>query len=49
VGFGVPASSGLGSTGPVEVYEVTAAGAVRWHLVLEGVSSMYRATPLPEF
>jgi hypothetical protein len=50
VGFGVPANAAQGWTGPIEVYEVTEAGAVRWHLVIEaGVSSMYRATPLWEF
>lgn len=46
IGFGM--SRGLaGSTGPVEVYEVTQTGAVVWHLVMrEGIQLMYRATPL---
>ena len=42
--------SSVGSTGPIEVYEVTQAGEVAWHLEVGGaVSSMYRATPLFEF
>jgi hypothetical protein len=50
VGFGLLASTTLGSTGPIEVYEVTPAGDIVWHLVLDGaVQSMYRATPLWEF
>lgn len=50
VSFGTPANMPVGATGPIEVYEVTRAGAVRWHLQLGGeVSSMYRATPLPRF
>lgn len=49
VGFGPGANEALGSTGPIEVYEVTEGGDVVWHLVLDGlVSSMYRATPLFE-
>ena len=48
VGFGTAADlGGLGTTGPIEVYEVNEGGAVVWHLLIEGeVSSMYRATPL---
>jgi len=47
VGFGTPAGMPAGSTGPIEVYEVTAAGAVAWHLEIGGaVSSMYRASPV---
>ncbi|HEX7091714.1 MAG TPA: aryl-sulfate sulfotransferase [Longimicrobiales bacterium] len=45
VGFGM--SSGLnGSTGPIEVYEVTREGLVIWHLLVEGPRIMYRAEPL---
>lgn len=45
VGFGT--SRGVqGSTGPVEVYEVTPGGEARWHLVVENVRIMYRAEPL---
>jgi hypothetical protein len=48
VGFGTtrdfPAG---GATGPIEVYEVTPAGSVVWHLGVSGAAaSMYRATPL---
>ena len=50
VGFGLPQSAQLGSTGPIEAYEVTRDGQVVWHLAVDGlVSSMYRATPLFEF
>jgi hypothetical protein len=45
VGFGM--SAGLtNSTGPTEVYEVTAEGQVVWHLSLE-TQVMFRAEPLP--
>ncbi len=46
IGFGM--SEGIaGSTGPIEVYEVTPVGDVVWHLVVQGeVQLMYRATPL---
>src|SRR5690606_34205818 len=44
VAFGTPADSPPGSTGPIEVYEVTRAGEVVWHLEVGGdVRSMYRA------
>ena len=48
IGFGM--SEGLGgSTGPIEVYEVTPIGDVVWHLVVqEGIQLMYRATPLSD-
>jgi hypothetical protein len=48
VGFGTTHDTPApGATGPIEVYEVTAAGKVVWHLVVGGaVGSMYRATPL---
>lgn len=47
VAFGTERDPMLGSTGPIEVYEVTRGGEVVWHLRLGGrVSSMYRATPL---
>jgi hypothetical protein len=50
VAFGTGPHEGLGTTGPIEVYEVTEAGEVVWHLELGGqVSTMYRATPLPAF
>jgi hypothetical protein len=45
--FGVMEDGALGATGPIEVYEITAAGDVAWHLTVTGqVASMYRATPL---
>jgi hypothetical protein len=50
VGFGTPADAELGSTGPIEVYEVDPDGGIVWHLLVEGeVSSMYRATPVFDF
>jgi hypothetical protein len=49
VTFGTPEGRPAGSTGPIEVYEVSRAGDVVWHLQLGGaVSSNYRATPLFE-
>jgi hypothetical protein len=49
-GFGQPDNPNLGSTGPIEVFEVTNGGEVLWHLVLGGsVTAMYRATPLYDF
>jgi len=45
VGFGM--SPGLnGSTGPIEVYEVSPDREVLWHLVVDGPFVMYRAEPL---
>ena len=42
--------SAAGTTGPIEVYEVTYDGDVVWHLVVGGpVTTMYRATPLQSF
>lgn len=47
VAFGM--SELLGSTGPIEVYEVNLDLEIQWHLVVSGeVSFMYRATPLPD-
>lgn len=46
VTFGLSAGV-AGSTGPVEVYEVSPAGAVVWHLLAqESLTFLYRATPL---
>ncbi len=48
--FGLPNNPALGSTGPIEVYEVASSGQIVWHIVVSGaVSSMYRATPLYGF
>lgn len=45
VQFGM--SAGLaGSSGPVEAYEVDAAGTAVWHLVVQGAYLSYRAEPL---
>jgi len=50
VGFGLVASVDRGTTGPVEVYEVTPGGDVTWHVEVGGaIQSMYRATPLFDF
>ncbi|MGH7467191.1 MAG: aryl-sulfate sulfotransferase [Longimicrobiales bacterium] len=50
VGFGRARNQQEGSTGPIEVYEVTNAGTVVWHLMVGGtVNSIYRATPLFRF
>lgn len=46
IAFGMGPGVG-GSTGPIEVYDVDANGAITWHLVVRGnVQLMYRATPL---
>ena len=48
VAFGM--SSGQnGSTGPTEAYEVTTDGQVVWHLVVEGVQTMFRVEPINSF
>lgn len=38
----------LGSTGPIEVYEVTNAGAPVWRMEIEGPTLVYRAEPLAD-
>jgi hypothetical protein len=38
-----------GSTGPTEAYEVAPDGAVRWHLVVDGVMTMFRVEPVNGF
>jgi hypothetical protein len=45
VSFGL-AGGMLGASGPVAAYEVTPAGAVVWHLEIDGASVNYRTTPL---
>ena len=48
--FGRARNPSEGSTGPIEVYEVTHSGSVVWRLhVSDAVNSMYRATPLFSF
>ena len=38
-----------GSSGPTEAYEVTPDGAIKWHLVVEGVMTMFRVEPINSF
>jgi hypothetical protein len=38
----------LGSTGPIEVYEVSHAGEVLWHLEVQGTRLVYRAEPMSD-
>jgi hypothetical protein len=38
-----------GSSGPTEAYEVAANGTVRWHLVVDGVMTMFRVEPINGF
>jgi hypothetical protein len=38
-----------GSTGPTEAYEVTPSGEVTWHLVVDGVMTMFRVEPISSF
>ena len=38
-----------GSSGPTEAYEVTPAGQIAWHLVVEGVMTMFRVEPVNSF
>jgi hypothetical protein len=48
VGFGMTKGRN-GSTGPTEAYEVTPDGKVAWHLVVEGVMTMFRVEPINSF
>jgi hypothetical protein len=38
-----------GSSGPTEAYEVAADGSIQWHLVVEGVMTMFRVEPISSF
>jgi len=38
-----------GSSGPTEAFEVTPAGGVKWHLLVEGVMTMFRVEPIDSF
>jgi hypothetical protein len=38
-----------GSTGPTEAYEVTPSGNIAWHLVVEGVMTVFRVEPVNSF
>lgn len=44
VAFGMSAGV-FGATGPVEVYEVTADGAVAWRMGVDGTRTLFRAEP----
>ena len=48
ISFGM-AKGRNGSTGPTEAYEVTRDGAIRWHLVVDGVMTMFRVEPIDGF
>jgi hypothetical protein len=36
-------------SGPTEAYEVTPAGAVTWHLIVDGVMTLFRVEPINSF
>lgn len=38
-----------GSSGPIEAYEVAPDGSIKWHLVVEGVMTMFRVEPISSF
>jgi hypothetical protein len=38
-----------GSSGPTEAYEVTPDGAIKWHMVVEGVMTTFRVEPVNSF
>ena len=38
-----------GSSGPTETYEVTPAGEIKWHMVVEGVMTTFRVEPINSF
>jgi hypothetical protein len=48
VAFGMVAGRN-GSSGPTEAYEVTPGGKVAWHLVVDGVMTMFRVEPIDSF
>ncbi len=39
----------IGSTGPTEAFEVTSDGTVAWHLVVDGVMTLFRVEPITSF
>jgi hypothetical protein len=45
VHFGMSPGS-VGSTGPIETYEITPGGTPLWHLVVSGTETAYRAEPV---
>jgi hypothetical protein len=48
VAFGMSAGRN-GSTGPTEAYEVTPNGTIAWHLIVDGVMTMFRVEPVNSF
>jgi hypothetical protein len=48
VAFGMVAGRN-GSSGPTEAFEVTPDGAIAWHLVVEGVMTLFRVEPINSF
>lgn len=48
IAFGMVAGRN-GSSGPTEAYEVTPDGKVAWHLVVEGVMTLFRVEPIDAF
>ena len=48
IGFGMEKGRN-GSSGPTEAYEVTNDGAIKWHLVVDGVMTMFRVEPITSF
>jgi hypothetical protein len=45
IGFGMEKGRN-GSSGPTEAYEVTRDGVIKWHLIVEGVMTMFRVEPI---
>lgn len=48
VAFGMVAGRN-GSSGPTEAFEVTPDGTIAWHLVVEGVMTLFRVEPINSF
>jgi hypothetical protein len=48
IGFGMVKGRN-GSTGPTEAFEVTSGGKVAWHLVVDGVMTLFRVEPVTSF
>ena len=48
IGFGMEKGRN-GSSGPTEAYEVTRDGAIKWHVLVEGVMTLFRVEPISSF
>jgi hypothetical protein len=48
IGFGMVKGRN-GSSGPTEAFEVTTDGTVAWHLVVDGVMTLFRVEPVTSF